>query len=427
MDKQSFAFEHSRVTTQRQRRLVKFSSLGKELFAFLCLLLTGFAVVMQVLRFIRNEDTSTIIYKPFNKSPKDKYPTFSLCFSSTPWNSLQYIFDKDLVGNHAIDSYEWNMLMKGYAIKRKHWNTTLHRMDFFGIYPQHYTLSMEPFLKPFLNTAIKLEAKNETKEFGQYKKQNESWPFYVSYTDPDKICYTRRTESKAGLIQKNDMIWLSVEYFKASKVFLNIHLHHTGQLTRSFGTPDYKLYGMEVDNSNAKATLKVGHVSVLRRRKNSNVPCDEYLIDDDKRFRDEVAKQVGCIPDYWKSIVPWNNNVKICTAPDELSKIFHLLQNKEGVLSSYKQPCDYMKVGVAGSQQPYFHGYILIDIAYLYEDYQEVINLREFGFGSFGSGVGGFVGMFLGYSFLQIPDSLQKLGLWIASKIILLGKFVSRK
>ena len=41
--------------------------------------------------------------------------------------------------------------------------------------------------------------------------------------------------------------------------------------------------------------------------------------------------------------------------------------------------------------------------------YQEIVNERDFGFESFWSSVGGFVGIFLGYSLLEFPDLLDKL------------------
>ena len=50
-------------------------------------------------------------------------------------------------------------------------------------------------------------------------------------------------------------------------------------------------------------------------------------------------------------------------------------------------------------------------ITLLYEetDYEEVTNTKSFDFASLVSGVGGFIGIFLGYSILQIPDVLELL------------------
>ena len=50
-----------------------------------------------------------------------------------------------------------------------------------------------------------------------------------------------------------------------------------------------------------------------------------------------------------------------------------------------------------------------ITFLYAETDYEEVTNTKSFDFASFVSGVGGFIGIFLGYSILQIPDLLESL------------------
>ena len=45
-----------------------------------------------------------------------------------------------------------------------------------------------------------------------------------------------------------------------------------------------------------------------------------------------------------------------------------------------------------------------IDVEYSKQTFQEITNNRAFGFESFWSSVGGFVGIFLGYSLMQLPE-----------------------
>ena len=47
---------------------------------------------------------------------------------------------------------------------------------------------------------------------------------------------------------------------------------------------------------------------------------------------------------------------------------------------------------------------------FVYEEkyYEEIQYVRDFGFESFWSGIGGFVGIFLGYSMMQFPDLIGK-------------------
>ena len=233
-------------------------------------------VLAQCLRYTDNEDSSSISYKSFNKNSEDEYPTFSICLLSTPWQKLQHIFDAELIEKHAISSLEWNKLMKGYTIERNIWNTKLDFANFSNVEHEDFSLELESLLKLFINKAIQFETKNETQttNYGKFKKENKSWPFFLSYEDPDTKCYTRKNLVESGLFRKSDRLWMDLNYLKMTKISIHLYLHHTGQLIRALGTPYFKMYGMELDNDNSKITLKLSHVSVLRKRANAKIPCN---------------------------------------------------------------------------------------------------------------------------------------------------------
>ena len=50
-------------------------------------------------------------------------------------------------------------------------------------------------------------------------------------------------------------------------------------------------------------------------------------------------------------------------------------------------------------------GKVLIMLVQKY--YQEIEFVKDFGFESFWSGIGGFVGIFLGFSMMQFPEALE--------------------
>ena len=58
-----------------------------------------------------------------------------------------------------------------------------------------------------------------------------------------------------------------------------------------------------------------------------------------------------------------------------------------------------------------------ITVNYLTESYQEIANQKDFSGEALWSGIGGLVGIFLGYSIMQVPDT------FLAIK----QKFVERK
>ena len=56
-----------------------------------------------------------------------------------------------------------------------------------------------------------------------------------------------------------------------------------------------------------------------------------------------------------------------------------------------------------------------LDLAFVVgcDIFQEIVNARDFGAESCWSGMGGFVGIFLGYSILQLPDILFSVWQWL--------------
>ena len=77
-------------------------------------------------------------------------------------------------------------------------------------------------------------------------------------------------------------------------------------------------------------------------------------------------------------------------------------------MTSYKGPCTDM--GILSTNErvsktsPDTLESVRIRIEYMERYYQEIVNGEEFGFESFWSAVGGFLGIFMGYSMLQLPD-----------------------
>ena len=116
------------------------------------------------------------------------------------------------------------------------------------------------------------------------------------------------------------------------KVVFHFYIHHPGQLIRSLGQPNFKTFtDMELDESNNKLSIKLNHVSVLRKRPNANIPCDGTLQDDDTRFEKELVKQIGCIPRYWTSIMAFEDSFKNCTTSVEMANIFYAIENKKTI------------------------------------------------------------------------------------------------
>ena len=393
-----------------------YTRVGYKLFVLVCFIFAGYTVLNQVIKFLNNDDSSSVNYKKFSINPTFDYPTYSFCYISTPWGTLQNMFEQRLISKYAITAKQWNLLLKGSHIEKKHWRTSLEFGNFSQIEQNNFSIEFKRFLKTFSDAAIKFETRNDndSKKYTTSHKLTETRPFFLSYKDPDTMCFTRNNTAISGLVRTNDMIWFDIKYFKKANVNLYVYLHHTGHLVRSLGKPHLKIYGSEIEYWNSKVTLKINHVSILRRRRNSKIPCDKDLQNDDDKFLKEIIKRVGCIPVYWIPQIKDHNNNKTCRTSRQMFEIYYYLTHKEMIMAQYHQPCNYMKVSIETIQQPYYKRYILLQFTYMNENYEELLSFREFGIEGLGAGIGGYVGIFLGYSFLQIPSTLSSL--WIRLK-----------
>ena len=116
---------------------------------------------------------------------------------------------------------------------------------------------------------------------------------------------------------------------------------------------------------------------------------------------------VGCVPIYWNRFAGELPKLKQCNFPSELKKINEYILQYKQILLSYDPPCVDMQVSTKfDEKEDNEWGRPCVEIFYTNSYYLNIQNEQTFGFESFLSGVGGFIGIFLGYSILQIPELL---------------------
>ena len=132
------------------------------------------------------------------------------------------------------------------------------------------------------------------------------------------------------------------------------------------------------------------------------------LISDDTRCRREVIKKVVCLPIYWKSLESEILEMDICKSSDELRKLQIMISSHRKKFMINGRSCITMDnlVFRTNEYEP-DSKHLTIKISYVESTYQETENVKEFPFESFFSSLGGFIGIFLGYSMLQIPEILS--------------------
>ena len=125
-----------------------------------------------------------------------------------------------------------------------------------------------------------------------------------------------------------------------------------------------------------------------------------------------VIKQIKCIPPYWKDYAKEAIGFDECTSPKMLQIAYDYTKRWKDVMQNAKlsPPCIDM-YNIAGwnwvdDEESKNSEDIRITFTYQEHHYQEIEYLPDFDLETFISNVGGFVGIFLGYSLMQFPELL---------------------
>ena len=392
----------------------------KTVCRLVCFLLAAYMVYKQASRHFRNNDASSISFKEFNKNPQDRYPTFTFCLKSR--RSEMYYYFKNSLKAYGIGHKEYDRLLEGiYGMEE------VRHMDIQNISAidhEDVTLKLQKdvlrgfgFRTKNCNNSVNYgyEYRNNGKyghnDCPETRKWSGKLPFYVSHQDPKRICFTREGDFNDNEKREEDWLLFDWETLKEinDALLFQIYVHHPGQLTRVIGKPTFESAIRDLSDSSYLA-LKLSQVSILRRRPDANAPCNIELQDDESRFRKEIVKNVGCVPPYWKTFMPNDSAFGDCKKSTELVDIYRYIIDYEEVFDGYVPPCDEMSLVVPFNVKTYSpEGRFYIQVTYMEEHYQEIVNVEDFGFESFWANTGGFIGIFLGFSLFQITELIDRL------------------
>jgi len=224
-----------------------------------------------------------------------------------------------------------------------------------------------------------------------------------------------------------DVIFFDVEYLLNQMMGISLYIHQPGQLMKHLMTNMLKyfksaVYRQRLDDyskgKGIKSLLYTLHqLEVLNKRPNMNNPCDPKLENEDNAIRREIVKLVGCIPTYWKRFNIVGANMashSSCNTREELANLSTFLPRWEGnyfvdkTQHLYISPCQQLKISGELNDDAYLdfgdHG-LYMKISHMTDEYKSITNAQAFSAQDLWSQIGGFVGIFLGCSLLQVNHS----------------------
>ena len=379
----------------------------KIVFSFACFLLAIYYGITQVVRYLQNKDSSTVTYKIFNEMPDNRYPTFSICLKGKEiyWRNEPLLFEYT-----GVTSAQYIDVLKGRGWKYNYdKDTRLYKKEYLNETDVPKLDVPGTFLQPIdIIKGARFVSRNYSGEEDVDEIENS---FYIGHRTADETCFTRNSYDKLRSIRIYDEVVLRESLLgpgSPRNLEIKIIVHYPGQLIRNIEKPSHYETLKEIWKTKKVLEEKVSEVSVLKNRPNARTPCYDGNLTDDARFRQKAIKLAGCVPNFWQDLDFENMNKRPCKTKKDFEELQHTIASYRKVSSNYKPSCISMDTSVIHSKslRPGIQ-HITIRISYMADSYQETENVQDFGFESFFSSLGGFVGIFLGYSMLQIPELLS--------------------
>ena len=134
------------------------------------------------------------------------------------------------------------------------------------------------------------------------KQQSETrLPFYVGYQTPDRICFTRNSYDPIGSVRLYDHLSLNGFIF-GNRMYkdteIQLFVHYPRQLVRSLNNPVFSSSFSDF-LTNKLLELRLSQGTLLRKRPDSNVECNDGIVEHDIYLQEKIIQKFGCIPPYW--------------------------------------------------------------------------------------------------------------------------------
>ena len=369
-------------------------------------------------RFLENEDATSITYKRYNESPREKYFTFSICFTGTQFYWYHYLHMANVYG---ITPQEYEKILVGQPAFIHDY---LHSSRLYQKLPvnlNNFSDSLyDQFHVQFSNVVTEIEFLTENENHYTYygpnttKTSTKNPPFYIGYQTPTTICFTRNTSDHVGSRRMQDLITFNKSTLEAVNYIntqIQVIVHYPEHLLKSLDMPSYSSKFSSL-HRNIPLEFKLFSGSLLRKRPDSHNPCNQDIEDYDAYLLLSITRKLNCIPPYWKYRIHDDNlHISPCESSQQLKDAYYYTQTIMDAVASYDKSCVEMFIS-STSNWDLMHRTEDFYMKFIYEEkyFQEIKYTRSFGLESFVSNVGGFIGIFLGYSIMQFPEFLGFFG-----------------
>ena len=376
-------------------------------FKLVCILVTIFMVSWFAIRpYFKNEDATAISFKSFYSEPYLVYPSASVCFTS-PYEGERLKITSNI---SRISDYGDFLSGEGDS-----WNKDLFDVDFknVSLKPLDYILG------------YKMKYWNMTEITKLYNETNNLVQPTIRLIMPNMICYgidlkmTKET-IMSGIIIKTNIFPNMIRPSHVDDPFLmnrglNVILHYPNQLLNTkWWKSDWPTRSDQASKS-FSIVYDIRGVEVIRLRNKRGETCyDDIKYDYDSEVFKEILDNAECKPPY----TSLRDDLKIC---DDQSKMKEINQNHSKLFSGLHlgfKPCNLLvKVNYEVTEidtEETDPASFTINFNYKDDQIKVIQMVRAYDLGALVGNVGGYIGLFLGYTLMMIPEILKRIGQFCA-------------
>ena len=389
------------------------SKVGLQIFHFICLAVTILLVVWQIYVYVQNNDVSRVGYEKFHSSASEIYPSVSLCFGD--------VLLQEKLNDYGVNKSYYLNFLKGLV-----WDEQLLYIKYDNVSTNlnDHLLGIEMYQEKF-NGDIEPSTYHL---FDNTRSNSKQWkPKIHQLGSPFSSLIQKCLTIDVPYTPRKRISWVTIimsrsvfpngrrpPNFQAASDLFSVSIHYPNQRLR------YSKMKIDWDAKEPKSTdlnsygmkFYITGLEVMRKRNTKRTPCNEYGTLDDNTIRRRLIKEIGCVPPYWTIR---KQGLKIdCSDQRQLEEYFQMN------ITEFKVPCRRMtQISFLYSEyvSDYYHsrlgiipiesqGMFFVTLMFPDSRYKQIEMLREVNMQSLIGNAGGFVGICLGYSILQLPSLL---------------------
>ena len=356
-------------------------------------------------QYLLDEDVSLVHFVAFHKNKRNIYPSVSLCFDK-PFLTEEFERHETGINSSAYADFllgtDWNDKMKSINFNEVTKDPKDYFLGYCGLtnnWKRFYSSKITDMLD-WACHHIDRENQLDHVESGiygtTYGYQNYIWKCLAI-----DVPYIQNETVKNFQILMNTSI-LPVE--STGRYAFCIIIHYPHQLLRS---TDRRCEPME--RKEQKIQFDIRTLQVVIQRNKPSQTCMEDVENDDDAIMTSMIQNLGCKPNYWNI----NSTASDCSNKSQMAYLNH--QTPHHYATYPNPPCQRVRKALyeyVKANRNATDGVFVLKMRYEDETFMAIEQSRAYTIQSLVGNAGGYLGLFLGYAILQIPQFIALFYNW---------------